>query len=117
MIHPTAIVHPAARLAKDVEVGPYAIIGEHVSIGPGSKVGAHAVIDGWTEIGENNQIFHLSSVGGIPQDLKYKGERAETRIGDRNRVREFVTIHRGTQGGVFFGMKLPQISNPDDSSP
>jgi UDP-N-acetylglucosamine acyltransferase len=89
MIHPTAIVHPAARLAKDVEVGPYAIIGEHVSIGSGSKVGAHAVIDGWTEIGENNQIFHLSSVGGIPQDLKYKGETTWLRIGNGNIIREF----------------------------
>ena len=99
MIHPTAIVHPAARLAKDVEVGPYAIIGEHVSIGLGSKVGAHAVIDGWTEIGENNQIFHLSSVGGIPQDLKYKGETTWLRIGNGNIIREFATLHPGTVTG------------------
>jgi len=99
MIHPTAIVHPAARLAKDVEVGPYAIIGEHVSIGSGSKVGAHAVIDGWTEIGENNQIFHLSSVGGIPQDLKYKGETTWLRIGNGNIIREFATLHPGTVTG------------------
>ena len=99
MIHATAIVHPGAELASDVEIGPYAIIGEHVKIGRGTKVGAHAVIDGWTTIGEDNQIFHLSSVGAIPQDLKYKGEETYLEIGDRNIIREFVTIHLGTVTG------------------
>jgi UDP-N-acetylglucosamine acyltransferase len=99
MIHATAIVHPGAELASDVEIGPYAIIGEHVKIGRGTKVGAHAVIDGWTTIGEDNQIFHLSSVGAIPQDLKYKGEETYLKIGNRNIIREFVTIHLGTVTG------------------
>ncbi|RNC68908.1 MAG: acyl-ACP--UDP-N-acetylglucosamine O-acyltransferase [Desulfuromonadales bacterium] len=100
MIHPTAIVHPGALLDGSVEVGPYAIIGEHVRIGKGSKVGAHTVIDGWTEIGEENQIFHMASVGGIPQDLKYKGEETWLRIGNRNIIREFTTLQPGTTTGI-----------------
>lgn len=99
MIHPTAIIHPKAELDSDVEVGPYAVIGEHVRIGRGTKVGPHAVIDGWTAIGEENQIFHLASVGGTPQDLKYQGEETWLRIGNRNIFREFVTIHPGTLTG------------------
>jgi len=99
MIHATAIIHPGAELASDVEIGPYAIIGEHVKIGRGTKVGAHAVIDGWTTIGEDNQIFHLASVGAIPQDLKYKGEETYLKIGNTNIIREFVTIHLGTVTG------------------
>lgn len=99
MIHPTAIIDPSANLAADVEVGPYAIIGRHVIIGAGTTVGSHAVIGDWTEIGKNNSIFHQSSVGAPPQDLKYKGEEAWTRIGDNNMIREFATIHRGTVTG------------------
>ncbi len=99
MMHPTAIIHPKAELDNDVEVGPYAVIGEHVRIGRGTKVGPHAVIDGWTAIGEENQIFHLASVGGTPQDLKYQGEETWLRIGNRNIFREFVTIHPGTVTG------------------
>ncbi len=99
MIHPTAIVDPGAQLADGVEIGPYAVIGPHVRIGRGTRVGPHAVIDGWTEIGAENQIFHLSAVGGIPQDLKYKGEETWLRIGDRNIIREFSTIHPGTVTG------------------
>lgn len=99
MIHPTAIIDPSAHLAADVEVGPYAIIGRHVTIGSGTTVGSHAVIGDWTEIGKNNRIFHQSSVGAPPQDLKYKGEEAWTRIGDNNMIREFATIHRGTVTG------------------
>jgi UDP-N-acetylglucosamine acyltransferase len=99
MIHPTAVIHPGAQVAADVEIGPYAIIGEHVRIGSGSRVGAHSVIDGWTEIGKNNEIFHLSSVGGVPQDLKYKGEETWLRIGDGNIIREFSTLHPGTVTG------------------
>lgn len=99
MIHPTAIIDSTAHLATDVEVGPYAIIGKHVTIGAGTTVGAHAVVGDWTEIGENNRIFHQSSVGAPPQDLKYRGEECWTRIGDNNMVREFATIHRGTVTG------------------
>ncbi len=99
MIHPTAIVHPGALLGADVEIGPFAVIGEYVKIGRGTKVGASSVVDGWTEIGENNQIFHLTSVGAIPQDLKYKGEETYLKIGDGNIIREFATIHLGTVTG------------------
>lgn len=99
MIHPTAIIDSTANLAPDVEVGPYAIIGKHVTIGKGTTVGAHTVIGDWTEIGECNQIFHQSSVGAPPQDLKYHGEECWTRIGNNNMIREFATIHRGTVTG------------------
>lgn len=99
MIHPTAIIHESAQLSESVEVGPYAIIGKHVTVGPGTTIGAHAVISDWTTIGENNQIYHQTSVGAPPQDLKYRGEEAWTRIGDNNVIREFATIHRGTPTG------------------
>ncbi len=99
MIHKTAIVHEKARLGEGVEIGPYAIIGEHVVIGAGTRVGPHAVIEGWTEIGRDNRIFQFASVGADPQDLKYRGEKSLLRIGDRNIVREFVTLHRGTVDG------------------
>lgn len=100
MIHSTAIIHPGAELAEGVEIGPFAIIGEHVRIGRGTRVGAHTVIDGWTEIGEECQIFHMASVGGIPQDLKYRGEETWLRIGSRNIIREFATLHPGTVTGI-----------------
>jgi UDP-N-acetylglucosamine acyltransferase len=99
MIHSTAIVHPGARLDDTVEIGPYAVIGENVSIGAGTTVGPHAVIEGWTEIGKDNRIFQFTSVGAIPQDLKFHGEKSFLRIGDRNTIREFVTIHLGTEDG------------------
>ncbi|MFO7984036.1 MAG: acyl-ACP--UDP-N-acetylglucosamine O-acyltransferase [Desulfuromonadales bacterium] len=99
MVHPTAIVHPGARIAESVEIGPYAVIGEHVRIGARTTVGPHTVIEGWTEIGEDNKIFQFASVGAIPQDLKYHGEKAFLKIGDRNTIREFVTMHLGTEDG------------------
>jgi len=99
MIHPSAIIDKSAKLAADVEVGPYAIIGRYVTIGAGTKIGSHSVIGDWTEIGSNNQIFHQTSVGAPPQDLKYRGEETWTRIGDNNMIREFATIHRGTVTG------------------
>lgn len=99
MIHPTAIIAPGAELADNVEIGPFVVIGSKVRIGRGTKVGPHTVIDGWTEIGEENQISHLASVGGIPQDLKYKGEETWLRIGNRNIIREYTTIHPGTVTG------------------
>lgn len=98
-IHASAIVHPSAQLAEGVEIGPYAIIEEHAIIGKGTSIGAHAVIGKWTELGENNQIYHLASVGAAPQDLKYKGEECWTRLGNGNVIREFATIHRGTVTG------------------
>ncbi len=99
MIHPTAIIHPAARIAEKVSIGPYCIIGEHVSIGSGTTIGPHVVIDGFTEIGCDNRIFQFASVGAPPQDLKYRGGRTTLKIGDRNTVREFVTLHCGTEDG------------------
>jgi len=99
MIHSTAIVHPGANIAADVEIGPYAVIGEHVTIGSGTWVGPHTVIEGWTEIGRDNRIFQFASVGAVPQDLKFHGEQSRLRIGDRNAIREFVTMHRGTEDG------------------
>jgi UDP-N-acetylglucosamine acyltransferase len=98
-VHPSAIVDPAARVADSAEIGPYSIIGPDVEIGAGTRLMAHVYIEGPTSIGEGNLFFPYSSIGVAPQDLKYKGERSETRIGNRNRIREFVTIHRGTEGG------------------
>lgn len=99
MIHSTAIIHPAARIDEGVEIGPFVVIGEHVTIAEGTTVGPHAVIDGWTEIGRGNRIFQFASVGAPPQDLKFRGEKSYLRLGDRNTVREFVTLHRGTESG------------------
>lgn len=98
-IHPTAIVHPNARIASTADIGPYCIIGEEVEIGAGTRLMANVYIEGPTWIGEDNIFFPYTTAGVASQDLKYKGERSETRIGSRNRIREFVTIHRGTQGG------------------
>jgi len=98
-IHPTAIVDPAARIAETAEIGPYSIVGAEVEIGARTRLMAHVYLEGPTWIGEDNLFFPYATVGVASQDLKYKGERAETRIGHRNRIREFVTIHRGTAGG------------------
>ncbi|MGA9522317.1 MAG: acyl-ACP--UDP-N-acetylglucosamine O-acyltransferase [Myxococcaceae bacterium] len=97
--HPTAIIHPEAKLHESVEVGPYAVIGPKVTIGEGTTVGPHAVIEGRTTIGAKNRIFQFASVGAIPQDLKYAGEDTELVVGDGNIVREFATLHIGTAGG------------------
>lgn len=95
-IHPTAIVHPGARLGPDVSVGPYSIVGEHVEIGAGTRIGPHVVIHGHTRIGSDNRIFQFSSLGEIPQDKKYSGEPTRLEIGDRNTIREFCTFNCGT---------------------
>ncbi|MBI4938508.1 MAG: acyl-ACP--UDP-N-acetylglucosamine O-acyltransferase [Nitrosomonadales bacterium] len=96
MRHPTAIIHPGAKLADDVEVGAYSIIGEHVEIGSGTCIGPHVVIGGHTRIGKNNRIFQFCSLGEIPQDMKYAGEATRLEIGDHNTVREFCTFNLGT---------------------
>jgi len=98
-IHPAALVSPDARIAASAEIGPYCIIGPEVEIGERTRLMAHVYVEGPTWIGEDNIFFPYSTVGVASQDLKYRGERAETRIGHRNRIREFVTIHRGTEGG------------------
>lgn len=98
-IHVTAIVDPTARVAESAEIGPYCILGAEVEIGARSILKAHVYLEGPTSIGEDNTIFPYSMIGVASQDKKYRGERAWTRIGDRNNIREFVTIHRGTEGG------------------
>lgn len=98
-IHPTAIVDPRASVAEDAEIGPYCNIGAETAIGARTRLMGHVFVEGPTTIGEDNVFFPYSTVGVAPQDLKYHGERSETRIGSRNRIREFVTIHRGTEGG------------------
>ena len=96
MIHPTAIISESARLADDVQVGPYAIIGDNVEIGRGTRIDSHAVVNGPTTIGEDNHIYQFASIGDDPQDKKYAGEPTTLTIGDRNTIREFCTISRGT---------------------
>ncbi len=98
-VHPSAVVEPGAELGPEVEVGPAAVIGSHVRIGARTVIGAHAVIDGHTEIGSDNQIAPHAVLGTPPQDLKYRDEPTRLVIGDRNRIREFVTVHRGTPQG------------------
>ena len=98
-VHPTAVVHPGAEIGAGTVVGPFAVIGPAVRLGRGNRVGASAVIDGDTEIGDDCHVLSFASVGQIPQDLKFRGEATGLRIGHRNVVREFVTIHRGTRGG------------------
>jgi UDP-N-acetylglucosamine acyltransferase len=99
MIHPSSIVDPGARIADSAEIGPFCVIGPDVQIGARTQVMANVVMEGPLEIGEDNIFYPYSTVGLAPQDLKYHGERSSTRIGNRNRIREFVTIHRGTEGG------------------
>ncbi len=99
MIHPSAVVSPRAEIAFDAFIGPYSVVGDEVRIGAGVRVESHCVIDGRTFIGDETHIFPFVSVGLAPQDLKYQGEPSETRIGKRNQIREFVTIHRGTESG------------------
>lgn len=99
-IHPTAQVAAGARIADDVEIGPYSIIGADVSIGRGTRIGAHVVLTGATEIGDHNRIFQFASLGDEPQDMKYAGETTRLVIGHHNTIREFCTFNRGTvQGG------------------
>ena len=96
MIDPRAAVDPSARLAADVTVGAFAVIGPQVEIGAGSVIGPHAVVQGPTRIGRENRVFQFASIGGMPQDKKYRGETTWLEIGDRNTIFEFVTLNRGT---------------------
>jgi len=97
MIDPRAIVHPKAELAEGVKIGPYSIIGAGVQIDAGTEVGPHVVINGPTSIGKDNRIYQFASIGEDPQDKKYAHEVTRLQIGDRNVIREFCTMHRGTQ--------------------
>jgi UDP-N-acetylglucosamine acyltransferase len=98
-IHPTAVVSPEARIGAECLIGPYSIIGSEVSLGNKVRIDGHCVIDGRTRIGDETHLFPFVSIGLPPQDLKFSGEATETEIGRRTRIREFVTIHRGTAGG------------------
>jgi UDP-N-acetylglucosamine acyltransferase len=97
--HPTAIIHPNAKLACSVTIGPYSLIGENVELGEDCEVMSHAVLDGNTRLGRGNCIFPYASIGLAPQDLKYSGEPTRVEIGDGNTFREFITIHRATGEG------------------
>lgn len=99
MIHPTAVIDPSAKLADSVEVGAYSIIGAGVEIGEKTWIGPHVVIQGPTKIGAENKLFQFSSIGEVPQDKKFHGETSYLSIGDRNTIREFATINRGTEDG------------------
>jgi len=98
-IHPTAIIDAQARIHPDADIGPYCIVHGEVEIGARTRLMAHAYLEGPLTVGEDNTFFPYCSIGAAPQDMKYKGERSETRIGNGNRFREFVTVHRGTEGG------------------
>jgi UDP-N-acetylglucosamine acyltransferase len=99
IIHPTAVVSPHARIGTGCFIGPFSIVGDEVELLDGVRLESHVVIDGRTVIGQDTRVFPFVSIGLPAQDLKYKGEPSETRIGSRNQIREFVTIHRGTAGG------------------
>ena len=98
-IHPTAIVHPDAKIAKNIKIGPYSVIGKSVELGEGSEIGNHVNITGHTKIGKLNKIYHFSSIGEQPQDMKYKDQETFLEIGDRNTIREFCTLNTGTAEG------------------
>ncbi len=99
-VHPTAIISPGAIVEENVEIGPYSVIGPNVRIGGGTVVGPHAVIEGCTEIGDNCHIFQFVSIGAVPQDLKFDGEKSKVMIGKNNTIREFVTIHSSTSADI-----------------
>jgi UDP-N-acetylglucosamine acyltransferase len=96
MIHPTAVISDSATIADDVEIGPFTIIGDHVDIGGGTRIESHVVVKGPTKIGRNNHIYQFASIGDDPQDKKYANEPTRLTIGNRNTIREYCTISRGT---------------------
>lgn len=100
MIHPQAIVDPAARIGTGVTIGPFSVIGADVEIGDDCWIGPHVVINGPTRIGRENRIFQFASVGEAPQDKKFAGEASRLEVGDRNVIREYATLHRGTATGI-----------------
>ena len=98
-VHPTAVVSPRAEVGEGSHVGPFCTVGDEVRLGARVRLESHVVVAGRTEVGDDTHVFPFASVGLEPQDLKYRGEPAVTRVGRRCRIREFVTVHRGTQGG------------------
>lgn len=99
MIHSSAIIHPSAEIGPDCEIGPFCVIGENVRMGRGNRLHSHVVIDGSTSLGEENEIFPFAAIGTRTQDLKWKGGVTHTEIGNRNTIRENVTIHSATSDG------------------
>lgn len=99
VIHPTAVVHPRAALGEGCEIGPYCVIGPDVVLGPGNRLHSHVVIDGETVFGRENEVYPFASIGLKTQDLKWRGGRTRTELGDRNTIREGVTIHSATGDG------------------
>jgi UDP-N-acetylglucosamine acyltransferase len=98
-IHPTAVIEPGARIGAGCAIGPLCVVGPEVTLHRGVALKSHVVVAGWTEVGADTVIFPFASIGHIPQDLKYDGERTQLRIGARNRIREYVTMNPGTRGG------------------
>ncbi len=98
-IHPSSVVEPGARLGAGVRIGPFCVIGPEVTLGDGVWVKSHAVVTGWTEVGAGTVIFPHATVGEVPQDLKFRGERTRLIVGARNRIREGATLNTGTEGG------------------
>ena len=99
MIHKTAIIEPTSKIASNVNIGAYSVIGPNVEIGENSIIQSHVSIVGNTKIGKNNKIYPFASIGNDPQDLKFSGEQTKLEIGDNNKIREYVTINPGTNGG------------------
>jgi UDP-N-acetylglucosamine acyltransferase len=99
VVHPTAVIYPGAIIGKGSEVGPYSVIGARVTLGERNFIASHVVMEGVTKVGDDNQIFQFASVGARPQDLKYKGEDSRLEIGNKNAIREYVTLQPGTAGG------------------
>src|SRR5918998_225234 len=98
-VHPTSVVSPRAEVGEGSHIGPFCTVGDEVRLGARVRLESHVVVDGRTEVGDETHVFPFASIGLEPQDLKYRGEPAETRVGKRCRLREFVTVHRGTEGG------------------
>ncbi|MWB77327.1 acyl-ACP--UDP-N-acetylglucosamine O-acyltransferase [Pseudooceanicola sp. 216_PA32_1] len=98
-IHPSAVIEDGASIAAGCEIGPFCHIGPEVTLGAGVRLMSHVVVQGWTEIGDGTLVHPFAVLGGIPQDLKFKGERTRLTVGRRNRIREHVTMNTGTEGG------------------
>ncbi|QEU07822.1 acyl-ACP--UDP-N-acetylglucosamine O-acyltransferase [Paracoccus yeei] len=98
-VHPSAVVDPAAVIGEDCEIGPFCVVGPEVRLGRGVVLKSHVVIAGDTSIGDETVVFPFASVGEVPQDLKFRGEKVRLEIGARNRIREYVTMNPGTEGG------------------
>lgn len=98
-IHPSAVIEPGAEIGSGVEIGPFCVVGPQVRLADGVVLKSHVVVTGETSVGDETTIFPFASIGEIPQDLKFRGERARLEIGARNRIREYVTMNPGTEGG------------------